>query len=96
MGYCADVLEDEGEFLHRRDDDFLAALDELAQVAGALSMADRRPNLGELPDRRVDLPVQDAPVGDDDDRVEDGFAVTLQLDQAMGKPSDRVRLAATG
>ena len=29
----ADLVEDEGELLHRRDDDLLAGLDEPAQIA---------------------------------------------------------------
>ncbi len=31
----ADLVEDERELLHRRDDDLLAAFDELAQLSGA-------------------------------------------------------------
>ena len=67
----ADLVEDERELLDRRDDDLLAALDELAQVARVLGVADRRAHLRELLDRVADLLVEDAPVGDDDDRVED-------------------------
>ena len=68
---AADLVEDERELLHRRDDDLLALLDELAQVAGVLGVADGRAHLRELLDRVADLLVEDAPVGDDDDRVED-------------------------
>ena len=67
----ADLVEDERELLDRRDDDLLAALDELPQVAGVLGVADRRADLGELLDRVADLLVEDPAVGDDDDRVED-------------------------
>ena len=49
---------------------FLPLCDELAQVAGVLGMPDRRADLGELLDRVADLLVEDAAVGDDDDRVE--------------------------
>jgi hypothetical protein len=44
-GFAGDLVEDEGEFLHRRDDDLPALLDEAAQVAGALGVArpSRRP-----------------------------------------------------
>ena len=47
----ADLVEDERELLHRRDDDLLALLDELAQVAGVLGVAHRRAHLRELLDR---------------------------------------------
>ncbi len=50
---------------------FLPLGDELAQVARVLGVADGRADLGELLDRVADLLVEDAPVGDDDDRVED-------------------------
>jgi hypothetical protein len=35
---CADVTEDEREFLHRGDDDLIAVGDEAAQAAGMLSV----------------------------------------------------------
>ena len=40
--------------------------------------------------------VEDPPVGDDDDRVEDVLAVALEPDQLVREPGDRVRLAAAG
>ena len=67
----ADLVEDERELLHRGDDDLLALVDELAQVARVLGVTHGRADLGELLDRVADLLVEDAPVGDDDDRVED-------------------------
>jgi hypothetical protein len=36
-----DLVEDEGELLHRGDDDLLALLDELSQIAGALGVTPR-------------------------------------------------------
>ena len=50
---------------------FLPLLDEPAQIARVLGVADRRADLRELLDGVADLLVEDAPVGDDDDRVED-------------------------
>ena len=91
-----DLVQDEGELLHRGDDDLLTALDEPAQVARSLGVADGRAHLGELLDGVPDLPVEDGAVGDDDDGVEDQCAVLLQPDQLMGEPGDGVRLAATG
>jgi hypothetical protein len=43
-----DFVENEGELLHRGDDDFLRLLNELAQVAGALGVTHRRAHLHEL------------------------------------------------
>jgi hypothetical protein len=65
-----DLVEDEGKFLHRRDDDLPALFDEPAQVARALGVPDGRADLHELPDRGLDLVVEQAPVGDHDHRVE--------------------------
>ena len=93
----ADLVEDERELLHRGDDDLLAALDELAQVARVLGVADRRADLGELLDRVADLLVEDAPVGDDDDRVErPSSSSCFEADELVREPGDGVRLAAAG
>ena len=54
----ADLIQDEGELLHGGDDDLLAALDELAQVAGVLGVADGGADLGKLLDRVADLLVE--------------------------------------
>jgi hypothetical protein len=40
-------------------------------------------DLGEVPDRVANLPIEDAAVGDDDDRVEDGGIVILQVDHLV-------------
>jgi hypothetical protein len=61
-----------------------------------LGVADSGPDLGELLDRVSDLLVQDAPVGDHDDRVEDPRVRALEPDELMGEPGDRVGLAAAG
>src|SRR5262249_12550120 len=72
-----------------------AGLDELAELLRALGDgADRRPDLSELLDRVADLLVEDLAIGDDDDRVEDALPLVLDVDELMGKPGDRVRLAA--
>ena len=90
----ADLVQDERELLDRGDDDLLAALDEPAQIARALGGSDRRPHLRVLPDRVPDLTVEDDPVGDHDDRVEDRRVVPGQPDQLVGQPGDGVALAA--
>ena len=96
-----DRVEGEGERLHRQDDDLLALGQVLLELLGLRALAfahdaDRRSHLGELLDRLADLLVEDAAVGDDDDRVEDFLVVLLQADELMGQPGDRVRLAAAG
>ena len=68
---AADVLQNEGELLNRGDDDLLAALNELAEITRAFGVAHRRSDLGELLDRVLDLCIEDAPVGHNDDRVKD-------------------------
>ena len=90
----ADLLANEGELLDRRDDDLLALRDEPPQIARPHGVPHRRSHLRVLPDRVADLLVQDAAVGDDDDRVEDGLAVLFQRDQLMGQPGDRIALSA--
>ena len=92
----ADLVEDEGELLDRRDDDLLALGDELSQVRRLLRMPHRGPHLRVLPDRIADLLVQDTAVGYDDDGVEDARAVPLQRDELMSQPSDRIALATAG
>ena len=90
----ANLVEDEGKLLDRRDHDLLARLDEAPQVSGPLRAPHRRADLGVLPDGVADLPVEDQPVGDDNDRVEDRGAILLQTDELVRQPRDGVALAA--
>ena len=92
----ADLVENERELLHRGNDDLLAALDEPPQIARAVGVPDRRRHLGILPDGVADLPVEDAPVGHHDDRVEHRRVVAGQSDELVRQPSDGVALAAAG
>ena len=92
----ADVIEDERELLHGRDDDLLAALDELLEIARVVGVADSRAHLRELLDGVFDLLVEQAAVRDDDHRIDHRLALALQPDELVRKPSDRVALAATG
>ena len=89
-----DLVQDERELLDGRDDDLLAGLDEPAEVAGTRGTPHRRADLSVLPDRVADLPVEDAPVRDHDDRIEYRTAVLRESDQLMGQPRDGVALAA--
>ncbi|HQZ37544.1 MAG TPA: hypothetical protein PLH72_00790 [Vicinamibacterales bacterium] len=92
----ANLVEDERELLYRRDDDLLALGDERAEIAGMFGVPDGGADLGELPDGVADLLVEDAAVGNDDDRVENGLIVSLQADHLVREPGDGVRLAAAG
>ncbi len=89
----ADIVEDEGEFLNRRDDDLLAVGDEAPQVAGMLGVADGRADLRELLDGVADLLIENAPIGDHDHRVEYLAFVLGEPDQLVRQPGDGVRLA---
>ena len=91
---ASDLIEDKGELLDGGDDDLLIGLDELAEIAGALGMAHRRGDLGELLDGVPYLLVKDAPVGDDDDGIEDFLLILFEANELVGEPGDRVRLAA--
>ena len=75
-----DLVQDVREFLNGRDDDLLAFVDEATQVAGAGRVAHRRAHLHELPDGFLDLVIEDAPVGDDDDEVENLRPLALHGD----------------
>lgn len=57
-------------------------------------MADRRAALVELLDGIVDLPVENASVGDDDDGIADRRVVPRHLDRLVREPDDGVGLAA--
>src|SRR5262245_30285963 len=91
-----DLVEDERKLLDRRDDDLLALRDELAEIARMLGVSNGGAHLGELLDRVSNLPIEDAPIGDDDDRVKDDGIVLLEADHLVCEPGDRVRLAASG
>ena len=79
----SDLVQDERELLHRRDDDLLPGLDEPLETARPVRFAHRSPDLRVLANRVADLPVQNAAVGDHDDGVEHRRATALQPDQLM-------------
>ena len=92
----SDLVQDEWELLHRRDDDLLPGLDEPLEIARPVRLAHRGPDLRVLADRVADLPVQNAAVGHYDDGVEHRRASALQPEQLMREPRDGVALAAAG
>ena len=76
----ADGVQDERELLDGGDNDPFALLEQGAEVACAFGMSHDRADLGELLDGVPYLPVQYLPVGNDDGRIEERFAVLRQPD----------------
>ena len=72
-----DLVEDERELLERRDDDPRLLAGEGGGELGAVLVdpGDDAGRVLELVDRLLELAVEDHPVGDDDDLVEDGLVV---------------------
>ena len=93
--FVADVGQHERELLNGRDDDFLSVLEEFFKFSRSLGVADDAPDLGELFDGVPNLFVQKNAVRDDDDRVVDWGRALFEADELVGKPRDRVGLAAT-
>src|ERR1700740_1571777 len=89
-----DIIQDEWKFLDGRDDNLLATLDKVAQVARVLGVADSRADLCELLDRVADLLIEDAAGCHHDDRAERRCIAFMEADELMGEPSDRIRFAA--
>ena len=94
--FRADLRDDERELLNCGDDDTLAVCNCLRQIPGML-----RPNNGitylhKLFNGIPNLLVENAAVGNHDNRVNHGTSIFLKADQLMGKPSDGIGLAASG
>ena len=92
----ADLVKDEGELLDCGDDDLLALGNEAAQIPRPFGVRHRGPHLGVLADGVADLLVQNAAIGDHNDGLENGLAVSRQPDELMGQPGDGIALAAAG
>ena len=92
----ADLPRDHRELLERGDDDGLARLQRLLELAGGgVDVLDHAERLLELPHRRLELAVQDAPVGDHHDRVEDPpIGGVVQRGELVREPGDGEALAA--
>ena len=97
-GEPADLLGDHRELLERGDDDRLARLQRLLELArGAVDVLDHAEGLLELADGLLELSVEDPAVGHHHDRVEDAAVVlVVQGRELVGEPSDGEALAATG
>jgi len=98
VGHGADVFVDHRELLEGGDDDLLAVVDGLGELAGAFGdVFDEAAFLFEVLDRLLELAVEDLAVGDDDDGVEHRLVVVVvERGQAVGEPSDGIGLAAAG
>ena len=95
-GEVAQLIKDEREFLHCRDDDLLATAQILTQLLRVVGVAEDRRHVVVPLDGAGDLRVQRAPVGDDDDGVElrsHRIVLAAQLHQLVRQPSNRVALA---
>ena len=92
----ADIFHDHGKFLQSGHDDGLSRLECLFELAGGrVDILDDAQRLLELAHGRLELAVEDAPVGDDDDRVENPLiGVVVKRRQPVGEPGDGEALAA--
>src|SRR5713101_1557248 len=95
-GQLADLLGDHGKLLKRGDDDRLARLERLLELArGGVDVLDHAQRLLELAHRRLELAIEHPPVGDDHDRVEDALvAGVVERREPVGEPGDGEALAA--
>ena len=95
----ADLVLDDRELLQGGDDDRLAVFQRLLQLAArGVDVLHDAERLLEGPHRPLELPVQHAAVGDDDDasrRPARSWA-SWRVDKLMGEPSDGLALAAPG
>src|SRR5262249_41550692 len=84
-------LRDHRELLKRRDDDRLARLQCILELARRrVDVLDHTQCLLELPDGRLKLPIEYAPVGDDDDRIKDPLVLrVVERRKLMRQPGDR-------
>ena len=97
-GELADLLGDDGEFLERGDDDGLARLQRVLELArGGVDVLHHPQGLLELPHRGLELAVEHPAVGDDHDGVEDPAVIcVVQRGKLVGQPGDGEALAAPG
>ena len=89
---------DEGELLDGGDDDRRALGQGTGELLGVLvDLLDHAGLVLELVDGRLQLLIEHAPVGDDDDRVKDLLVLgVVQAGQPVREPGNGVRLAGAG
>ena len=92
MTEVLDLVEDERELLQRRDDDPDLLARSSASASWALSCSERRDHAGrvlELEDRLLELAIEDDPVGDHHDLVEDRLIVERRGATSADGPARR-------
>ena len=95
----ADGLRDNAELLNRRDDDVFAGFEKTLELRrGLIDGVHHAGNPLHLLYGRLKLPVEHAPIGYDDDRIEDAVGIrgrAVKMREQVRQPCDRVRLAAS-
>ena len=94
----ADLRRDHRELLQRGDDDRLARLQRLLELArSGVDVLHHSQRLLELADGALQLAVEHAPVGDDDDGIEHApIGCVVQSGELVSEPGDGEALAAAG
>ena len=85
-----DFVENEGELLHRGDNDLLSLLNEAAEVTGLPGMAYRSTNLHKLANGFLELIIENPAVGNHNHGVEQLPSLPLQVDKLVRKPGNGV------
>lgn len=98
LGEFEQFFADMGEFLEGGDDDGDGVFEGDRELGGVfVDFLDDALTMLELVDGVLELLVEDATIGDDDDAIENAFVcVIVEGGEAMGKPADRVAFAASG
>src|SRR5439155_8298699 len=93
----ANLLGDHRKLLQRRDDDRFSRFEGFLELARrSVDVLDDAKRLLELAHRRLELAIEHAAVGDNNDRVEHTpVGGVVESGQSVGKPGDGKALAAT-
>ena len=95
-GQLADLGRNDRELLEGGDDDRLAGLERVLELARRrVDVLHHPEGLLELTDRALELAIEDPPVGDDHDRIEYAAVVlVVQGGEPVGEPGDGEALSA--
>ena len=88
-------VKNDRKLLDGRNNDLLAALNKLPQITRVRGMADRGAYLAILLNGVADLLIEDAPIRDNDDRVEERHFLFFEVNELVRQPGDGVRFSAT-